>query len=289
MKVALCTIARNENKYIREWVEHYNTIGIDKIFIYDNNPVEGETFDEVINDYIQSGFVEVIDVRGEQKGDVFNEAGINLQPASYIDCYENRLEGFDWVCFFDVDEFLTFREGHTLESFLSSEKFSDVGSIMIPWEIYGDNDLLSYDNRPVKTRFTTLAKKQIYAVKSIVKVGYTIENKKRPNFIYFFELNELPKAWIDGTKVIHHFIWAETPKSMVDNAECVLNHYKTKSLDEFVERSYGRHYGTAGHSVKFGKVNDDPYKEIFKTYFTYNEKTDEKINYIKTKYDYTVK
>ena len=35
-KVAVCAIARNENRYAVEWVEHYKKIGVSKIFIYDN-------------------------------------------------------------------------------------------------------------------------------------------------------------------------------------------------------------------------------------------------------------
>ena len=36
-KVAVCAIGRLENRYAVEWVEHYNALGVDKIFIYDNN------------------------------------------------------------------------------------------------------------------------------------------------------------------------------------------------------------------------------------------------------------
>ena len=41
MKTALCAIAKNENLYIREWVEHYKNIGVSKIFLYDNNDING--------------------------------------------------------------------------------------------------------------------------------------------------------------------------------------------------------------------------------------------------------
>jgi hypothetical protein len=42
-----------KNKYIREFVEHYKNYGVDKIFLYDNNELNGERFEEVINDYIE--------------------------------------------------------------------------------------------------------------------------------------------------------------------------------------------------------------------------------------------
>lgn len=34
MKVALCCIGKLENRYSKEFVEYYKTIGFDKIFIY---------------------------------------------------------------------------------------------------------------------------------------------------------------------------------------------------------------------------------------------------------------
>ena len=48
LNIALCAIAKNENLYIREWVEHYKNIGVSKIFLYDNNDIDGERFEEVI-------------------------------------------------------------------------------------------------------------------------------------------------------------------------------------------------------------------------------------------------
>ena len=65
LKVAVCCIACQENAYIREWVEYYKKLGIDKIFLYDNNKSweANEHFEDVINDYIESGFVEKIDKR----------------------------------------------------------------------------------------------------------------------------------------------------------------------------------------------------------------------------------
>ena len=51
IKVCLCTIGKEENLYVREYVEHYKKYNIDKIFIYDNNEINGEKFEEVLNDY----------------------------------------------------------------------------------------------------------------------------------------------------------------------------------------------------------------------------------------------
>ena len=67
IKVCLCTLGKNENRYARQFVEHYKNLDIDKIFVYDNNDISGEKFEEVLQDYIDNGYVEILNWRGRKK------------------------------------------------------------------------------------------------------------------------------------------------------------------------------------------------------------------------------
>ena len=67
LKICLCTLGKQENRYIREFVEHYKKYGVDKIYLYDNNNVDGENFEEVNKEYIEKGFVELINFRGKKR------------------------------------------------------------------------------------------------------------------------------------------------------------------------------------------------------------------------------
>ena len=84
MKVALCCICKNENDYIKEFVEYYKNIGFDNIIVYDNNDVNGEHIEDVINDYVQKGFVEILNWRGKEAPifSVFNECYNNNKDKS---------------------------------------------------------------------------------------------------------------------------------------------------------------------------------------------------------------
>ena len=64
-KICVCSIGKNENKYAREFAEHYKKYGVDKIFIYDNNDINGENFEYILNDYIQSSIIKIINIRGK--------------------------------------------------------------------------------------------------------------------------------------------------------------------------------------------------------------------------------
>ena len=83
--VCVCTIGKMENRYIREFVEHYKKYGIYKIFLYDNNDLDGEKFEDVISDYINDDFVEVINIRGK----------LTPQFEFYNDCYHKNYDNYD--------------------------------------------------------------------------------------------------------------------------------------------------------------------------------------------------
>jgi hypothetical protein len=57
-KILLCTIAKNENKYIEEFVQHYRKMKVDNIFIYDNNEIDGENFDDILKNEIENNFIQ---------------------------------------------------------------------------------------------------------------------------------------------------------------------------------------------------------------------------------------
>ena len=88
-KVLLCGIGKLENNYIREWVEHHRALGFDNIVLYDNNDVDGERFEEVISDYIESGYVILKDWRGRKLA----------QIPSYNSCYDEYNSQYDWIGF----------------------------------------------------------------------------------------------------------------------------------------------------------------------------------------------
>ena len=56
-KFLLIVIIKNENLYIREFIEHYFFLGIDNIIICDNNDLDGENTEFILNDFINSGFI----------------------------------------------------------------------------------------------------------------------------------------------------------------------------------------------------------------------------------------
>ena len=162
-----CGIARYENKYARELISYYLSIGTGKFILGDNNFLGTEKLSDVLQDYINNGTVDIIDHIGE---------GIS-QSGYYGEVYEKYKNKCKWISFFDFDEYLLmhFEEGKNIsvQEFLSNEIYSKCESIEINWVLYGDNDLVYYDNRPSIERFTRPNYKEWanMFVKSIVRGG----------------------------------------------------------------------------------------------------------------------
>ena len=67
--------------YAKEFIEHYKNLGYNKIFIYDNNDINEERFEDIISDEINIGFVSIINYIGIKSP---------VQLMSYVDCYKNN-------------------------------------------------------------------------------------------------------------------------------------------------------------------------------------------------------
>jgi hypothetical protein len=136
LKVCLCSIGKKGNLYANEFVEHYKKIGYDKIFIYDNNDIGDEKFEDVLNKQISNNFVEILNYRG------YRGKRQSPQSKAFIDCYEKNKNNYDWLSFFDFDEFLELKRNKNIKEYLSNKIFKKCANIKINWLIFTDNDLL---------------------------------------------------------------------------------------------------------------------------------------------------
>ena len=262
--IALCCIAKLENRYIRDFVEYYKNLNFDRIFLYDNNDIDGERFEDVIGDYLASGFVETIDFRGKKVA----------QLGAYEDCYAKHSHEYDWIAFFDCDEYLTFTDKSLdIHSFLSQEKFLPFHAIHVNWMYYGDNDLLDDDGRSVEERFKN----------PVLPLDFTPH--ERP-------MNDHVKTIVRGGMSVLRWLSPHTLRN--DYLRCCTPEAKEtdlrSSLQGFVfETAYIRHYGTktigewVKNKMKRG-IPDRPearWKEVLTLdlFFECNKRTPEKLAY----------
>ena len=138
------TVAKEENKYIKEFIEHYKKLKMKKIVIYDNNDINGEDFKDILKSEIDKNFVKIINYRGVKQP----------QIKALNNCYKKFNSKYDWIAFYDIDEFLEISNFSDINEFMSLPWFKNFQSVLINWKYYGDNNKLYYENKPLYERFT---------------------------------------------------------------------------------------------------------------------------------------
>ena len=260
MNVSLCCIAKWENLYIRDFVEYYEKIGFSNITIYDNNEKSDEHFEDVIKDYIDSGFVRIVDVRG---------MGCGLQMRVYSDFYSRYHNEYDWIAFFDVDEYLLLKKDKTISDYLSRDCFNKFNCIHVNWVMFDDNDLLRYTPVPVMDRFT----RPVYDenneshnihIKTIVKCLPCVNHIVFPT-PHHCEFEGIHVCDGSGKEVSNTWNISHGSRDLAQ-----LNHYHCKTVEEFVMNRRNK-----GGADCFRKVRS--YKDLFDMFFSISKNTDEKI------------
>ena len=266
IKVCICTIGKNENKYVKEFVEYYKRYRVDKIFLYDNNEINGEKFDVVLNKYIKYGFVKIIDFRGILKA----------QIKYYQDCYKQNYKQYDWLIFFDVDEYIFLKNYQNIKNFLKNDRFDKCQRIQLNWIFHTDNNLLYYDNRPLSKRFPEREPKarghkgdkghkkgESSGIKSILKGNIDINITD----VHILSRNLTSCDGFGNRKDIQNIV-----TNTSDFEYYYIDHYYCKSTEEFINKL------TRG-SVYFGFDKEHMLRRI-NVYLSYNKITEDKLKLI---------
>jgi len=269
--VCICAIAKNENHYIREWVEHHKALGFNKIFLYDNNDIDGETFDQVINDYIKSGFVEIINIRGLS----------NQQIKCYNDFYHSKEAlQYKWVAYFDIDEFLFLDSYNTVQAWLHADKYTRFDAIAVNWKYFDDNNLVEVkDNNYSIKRFTHEFQEIDWAwaqhrfSKRFIRTGLELVVNSSHGPIAKAQMNEYDTVIKNKLKVCNiagePLVSNTLAFSSWTHKGGYLAHYRFKTIEEYVtckmKRGYPTLYKNSGKDMNFAD------------FFKLNTITDEKL------------
>ena len=249
-KVAVCAIGRLENRYTREWVEHYNSLGVDKIFIYDNNRIsDGELFADVLQPYIEAGFVEVVYFEG-------------LQKDAYEKCYRDHSDDYEWIGFFDFDELVCIGDGRDIHDFLDDYE-ADV--VSLNWMTMTDSGLTHYDERPMAERFTQGTGEDFEInrhVKSFVRSGI--------NGISFNDPHIPNAPALQCENVLHERIEQIPVQPKVIHNVAYIKHYNTKTAEEWATLKMRRLSPCGDEYNREMKAKNVEY------FFSINERTPEK-------------
>lgn len=268
MRVVLCCLAKNEELYINDFVSWYLSIGVDKIYIYDNNDIsKGNSLEKSISSS-NLNKCEIINVRGQSDK--------CFQHNIYTNFYNTYKDTFDWCLFVDIDEYLNGISN--IKRLLSLHIYNKFKQIRIKWLLFGDDDLIERDmNLPVYKAF----KKPIYT-----SLHRNLQNKGNLEYqgkcIVRGGLNNVVFTSVHYARYTNgKMLESCLPNGMVCYSKVVINeryncgiylhHYMTKSLSEFINQKLNRNDAVYNTNIKLDY------------FWRINNKTQEKLDYIKQK------
>lgn len=227
-QLAICAIFKNESRYLREWIEYHQLIGVEHFYLYNNDSEDDIKF---LNRYVDDGIVTLNQI-----------SGTAMQMPAYNHFLQTYRDEVEWCAVIDLDEFIIPTEKATLPEQINAildranKKFSlidgfdisMIGGIQLCWLYYGTSFhidppdglvLENYLNR-IAIEDNDNWCKCIYHVDSVGLIP-------NPHFANLYE----GKLFIDenGDYV------PTCARSLSTKAKyCRVNHYTTRSLREHI-------------------------------------------------------
>lgn len=203
---AIILLIKDENRYLKEWLDWHLKLGFQHIYLYDN----GE------KDHVQD-IVDGYDTETQQKITVIDWSGHHnhIQQDAYNHFLEHYKADVRWGLFIDSDEFFRFTdESFTdINDFLRSyEDYTEIWGYEVEYDANGQE---CYEDKPVRERFTR---------QTDVREGFYWKNLIQVNRIDHFLMHY---AYYDEHK---HLLY----KNEQSNQDLfVIDHYYTKSWEEW--------------------------------------------------------
>ena len=224
-ELSVCTIFRNDAKYLPEWIEFHQNHGVEHFYLYNND--SGDHPEVILQPYIDSNLVTLIDWSGSHE----NQLQWNLiQVQAYMNCIDKIRNQDKWCAFLDTDEFLFSPNKKLLPEVL--EDYISYPSIMAYWRCYGTSNVFQIpDNEKIINHLTYRAKDDHWMnghMKQIVQPKY-VKDCINPHIFVF---DELPFDMNKSTDILR------------------INHYWSRDIYFFQHEKIGR-YLKWGRDVGF--------------------------------------
>jgi hypothetical protein len=214
------TKVKNEAPYVKEWIEYHKLVGIEKFIIYDNE--SSDNLKEVLQPYIDSGEVAYL---------FFTGNFLDFQEKIATEAIKEYRNKAKWIAVFDVDEYIVPVKQEKITGVLNeieNELGNKFYALAINWVMYG------YSGHRLKpegllTENYTLNEGINPHIKSIVNPR-TVVHYEIHHAVHFFGrpgVNEKKKAVIGGA-------FPDVSEASIDKIR--INHYYTKSYEEFVDK-----------------------------------------------------
>lgn len=258
-KLTIMAIFKNEENYIEEWLDHHINQGFDHIYLYCNDP-KIEKY-EFLNNSKYKSYISLIPWVNKK-----NKGKNTIQRQAYTHCVKNYNNEYQFIMMLDIDEFIINTDKNKkVIDFINSinNKWDTVKAIKVQRYDFGSDGHIKKPIGKVMDNYKT-SEKICSSYKTIANSDF-IDTKK--NFYgvhdFWYLINKKGKVYNPYFSYIHTGFPNGCKIENTNEVPLVINHYYTKSYDEYLERCKLWHNGG---------INTIGYRKDCKNLFTQKEK-----------------
>lgn len=238
-KAIVCTIARDEDHILCEWVSHCINLGFDHVYIFDDqslNPISNlvsslpEPYKSKITIFRFNQGVNFFD-ENQFKNSEFYDHKIYEHYSKWKQHYfnnwflKNVKSDADWCFFGDCDEFFYLKDSDNIKTLL--EQYSEFDKLYVPFLIYGTSFYIDQPLGSVMANFHYHQNSYAPYGKSICRLN-VIEKFECPH-----EIQRKGSSWFKSNQLNSINFDSSTP---LFDLPIHLNHYITSSVRTFLRR-----------------------------------------------------
>ncbi|MBS1071087.1 glycosyltransferase family 2 protein [Gluconobacter cerinus] len=224
MKVAVCLVVKNEQTEIIYWAAWYKALGFDTLIIYDD--FSDDATEEVI--LSMQGGIDIRYMRNAVNRDIHNVR----QVRAYNDAVIRYGHEFDWIAFFDADEYLDLY-GKNIKSYLSEQ--GNASLVAFNWCCVGTNGYVSRPEGVPFLNYTRTGSNELFWNRH-TKVIFRPDRLSRPVY-------QVHNVDVHGTSVDSEGLpveWESPSGGFTRNSPtwkgARLIHYQSRSLEHYINR-----------------------------------------------------
>lgn len=242
--LTFATNFKNEDAYLKEWLDYHLGVGVDHFYLYDQDGGEGAR--KILKPYEQKGQV-TRHLWTQWDGSKYDGPTRfyqrNKNHMGFAHAAKNYRQEFQWVMKIDVDEFLfPLNDKLSLVDWLKTVNSKKIKGVKVPRINFGNN---GYEKTPALPVLEAYTKREEACSdhKDLANGDFLNDNL----FCY-------SAHW-------WHYHWYKFGNMLRDHEDIGwrINHYYTKSLEEYMNRqnvSRGRPVGTEGFYQKNDGCNE---------------------------------
>lgn len=260
-KVAICAIFKNEAAYLKEWIEFHKIVGVEHFYLYNN--FSDDNYEKILQPYIDNKEITLVEWPYPQG-----------QMAAYYDCIEKYKNETQWLGFIDIDEFVIPKKVNTIYDFL--KHFSHRPAVLMYWKIYGSSGFFKRSKtRLVTEDFVVSWPKHVNIGKCFYNTNYDFaKGAKKNKVMHHLLYTKFRKILLPPVNVFGYNILFNRHLGIRCDFPIQINHYYTKSLEEYQEKkkrksvyhAHNTHTDNAffEHEMKCTSVDYSAYRFLIK-------------------------